>query len=228
MGNPFQSEQDAFRAALALAGIAGGAVLVGSLAGAGYGMATVAGGIALAGAVAAGRREAVRRASLREAAEAPHTVSTAPAHRILVVANESLGGPELRRELMERLELWPELYVVAPALCSRSHRWTSDCDEELDAARRRLAATLAWAAEQGFAARGEVGDADPLLALEDALRQFAPDEIVIATHPPELANWLESGLVERARAELDVPVTHVAVDAARGRVEIDRPLAFTR
>jgi GABA permease len=38
---------------------------------------------------------------------------------------------------------------------------------------------------------------------------------VISTHPPERSNWLEAGVVERARAELDIPVTHVIVDLTR-------------
>ena len=61
-------------------------------------------------------------------------------------------------------------------------------------------------------ARGEIGDGDPLQALEDALREFPADEIVVSTHPPGRSHWLEQGVVENARMRYDVPVTHVVVD----------------
>ena len=73
----------------------------------------------------------------------------------------------------------------------------------------------------GSTARGEIGDGDPLQAIEDALRTFAPDELVISTHPEGRSNWLERGVVEAARERFDLPVTHVVVDLAaaapRGR-----------
>ena len=49
-------------------------------------------------------------------------------------------------------------------------------------------------------------------ALEDALREFPADEIVVSTHPPGRSHWLELGVVENARMRFDVPVTHVVVD----------------
>ena len=64
------------------------------------------------------------------------------------------------------------------------------------------------------AARGEIGDGDPLQALEDALRSFSADAIIISTHPAGSSNWLEQGVVEAARARFDVPVTHVVGDAS--------------
>ena len=65
----------------------------------------------------------------------------------------------------------------------------------------------------GIVARGQVGDHhDPNVAIEDALREFAADEVVISTHPPERSRWLERGVVERAEREVPLPVTHVVVD----------------
>jgi GABA permease len=66
--------------------------------------------------------------------------------------------------------------------------------------------------DAGLKARGEVGDSDPNLAIEDALRVFAAEEIVISTHPPDKSRWLEHGVVRRTREEVDLPVTHVVVD----------------
>jgi hypothetical protein len=61
-------------------------------------------------------------------------------------------------------------------------------------------------------ARGTLGDADPLQALDDALRVFEPDEIVISTHPPARSNWLERQVVRKARERYRQPITHVVVD----------------
>jgi hypothetical protein len=68
----------------------------------------------------------------------------------------------------------------------------------------------------GLSADGQVGDADPLRAIADALTGFPADELVIATHPRELSNWLELGLIERARA-FGLPIVHVMVSPAHGR-----------
>ena len=62
------------------------------------------------------------------------------------------------------------------------------------------------------AASGEVGDADPVQAIEDALRTFGPDVIIISTHPEGRSNWLERGVVSTARERFAVPITHVVVD----------------
>jgi hypothetical protein len=75
-------------------------------------------------------------------------------------------------------------------------------------------------AEAGVQARGEVGDGDPLQAMEDALRTFGADEIIISTHPEGRSNWLERGIVEKARERFAVPITHVVVDLEREREEV--------
>jgi len=102
--------------------------------------------------------------------------------------------------------------LVCPALNSKLRTWTSDEDGAREAARSRLDASLERLALLGVQARGEIGDGDPLQALEDALREFPADEIVVSTHPPGRSHWLEQGVVENARMRFDVPVTHVVVD----------------
>jgi hypothetical protein len=110
-----------------------------------------------------------------------------------------------------------EVLVVAPALPSAVRYWTSDVDGARAAAQARLDSSLAALAGAGVHARGEVGEADPLQALEDALRTFGADEIIVSTHPPGRSNWLERDVVARARELVDVPITHVVVDLERER-----------
>ena len=82
-------------------------------------------------------------------------------------------------------------------------------------ARQRMELSLIEIEQRlGLRAKGEIGDSDPNVAIEDALRVFPADEIVISTHPPQRSRWLERGVVERAREEIDLPVTHVVVDLA--------------
>ena len=133
--------------------------------------------------------------------------------RILVIANETVGGQELRRLLEQRsVGVSEEVLVICPALNSRLRHWASDEDPARAAAQGRLHASIARLADEGIRARGEIGDADPLQAMEDALRTFGADEIVISTHPPGRSHWLEQGVVDGARERFDVPVHHVVVD----------------
>jgi hypothetical protein len=73
--------------------------------------------------------------------------------------------------------------------------------------------------DAGIEARGQIGDSDPLQAIEDAIRIFAPDELLISTHPEGRSNWLERGVVESTRERFALPVTHVVVDLAT----VERP-----
>jgi membrane protein implicated in regulation of membrane protease activity len=132
---------------------------------------------------------------------------------ILVVANETVGGDELFEVLQERSEgVREEVLVVVPALNSPVRHWASDEDGARAAAQERLETSLARLASAGVEARGEVGDGDPLQAMEDALRTFGADEIVISTHPEGRSHWLERNVVGAARERFDVPITHVVVD----------------
>lgn len=217
MRTPIRSETDAFRIAYGTAFLIGICVLLG--------IATdpIVGAIVFTLAALAAlvwdlrAPDSERRRPLREAAAAARGGSS-DTWRVLVVANETLQGDELRQAIMHRAKLQPELIVVAPILPSRAHYMTTDIDKEMQEAQQRLDATLRWAADNGLNARGEVGNTSPLQAVEDGLRRFGADEVIISTHPPGKSNWLESGLVERVREELDLPVTHVVVDHSRAQI----------
>ena len=135
--------------------------------------------------------------------------------RILVIANETVGGAPLLDKINERAsssEDTAKVHVVSPALNSPLRHLASDEDPARAAAQERLERSLRKLKEEGIEASGEVGDGDPLQALEDALRTFGADEIVISTHPEGRSNWLERGLVTQARERFAVPVDHVVVD----------------
>src|SRR5204862_3794958 len=107
------------------------------------------------------------------------------------VANEAVGGESLRSGIRSRSEGYDaEVLVVTPALNSPVRHWTSDEDRARAEAQQRLEASLETLGRAGIDARGEVGDGDPLQAIEDALRTFGADEVIISTHPERRSHWL--------------------------------------
>jgi hypothetical protein len=135
-------------------------------------------------------------------------------HRILVVANQTAAGKELLDEIANRCRGRDcGVMLVSPAMVgSRAEHWASDVDKGMDLARERMAGSVAALRRVGIEVRADVGDPDPNMAIEDALRVFPADEIVISTLPPGESRWLEHDVVERTRHEVDLPMTHVIVD----------------
>ena len=212
MRNPVRSEADAFHIVFGSAAVIGASVLLGAL------TVPVAGVALFAGAVVGvlfwelRTKDPDRRRPLREAAASGARFGRGDRRRVLVVANRTLPGAALREELLRRAADGAELRIVAPILASRAHYVASDIDSELPEARSRLTEALAWAATEGVDASGVVGDPNvALAAIEDELRLSGADEVIVSTHPPGQSNWLETGIVERLRDELDIPVTHLVV-----------------
>jgi hypothetical protein len=219
MINPLRSEAEAYRFLLLTVGyfaaIALAALAIGTWAG-----IIVFLGLTLAGAVyvvRASRTEAPRRA-------VPSRRGRANERRILVIANETVGGERLRNEIHTRSEGYDEhVLVVTPALNSHLRHWASDEDNARLEAQKRLEASLDRLRAAGIDAKGEVGDAEPVQAMEDALRLFGADEIIISTHPEGRSHWLEKGIVDSARERFAVPITHVVVDLAAEHEEVQEP-----
>ena len=145
--------------------------------------------------------------------------------RVLVVANETVTGAALLEEIIRRGGERAEVLVVTPALNSRLRHWTSDDDRSRGEAQARLDAALAALAARGVEATGHVGADDPLQAIEDALRTFRADELIISTHPPGRSNWLEKDLLRIARERYDCPIAHVVVDLAHEGARFGSPSA---
>lgn len=206
MESPFRSEAAAFRFLLITIG-AFALIVLASTASTVLGFVTF---IALSAAAVA--------VYLRQRGPAPERehveiLGSPDERRVLVVANETVGGEELLSAISTiALIHKTRFHVVCPALNSRLKTYTSDEDPAREAAQQRLDLTLARLSSVGIEAAGVVGDGDPLVAVDDAVRTFGPNEIVVSTHPPGRSNWLEKGVVEAIRARYDVPVTHVVVD----------------
>jgi hypothetical protein len=215
MINPLRSEAEAFR--FLIASIAYfGAIVIASVAGGKWvGLGVF---ITLTAVVLGWWAQARGEVQTQKTRPRPHPAGE---RRILVIANETVGGQTLRSTILERsLDVREEVLVVTPALNSPLRHWVSDEDGARAAAQERLDQSLAQLAEAGVEARGEVGDGDPLQAIEDALRTFGADEIIISTHPEGRSNWLERGVVENAHERFPVPITHVVVDLEAEREDV--------
>jgi GABA permease len=137
------------------------------------------------------------------------------ASRVLVLANETVGAPELLRELhqMDRTDK-AEYFVCVPANPVDTHQtehsgavWVWQAT--VKAAQERLDATLAALRKQGLKATGALGDAQPLVALKEAAAAFRPDRVLIATHPDGRSTWLHEDEVNEALGSRNLPVRHI-------------------
>ena len=113
--------------------------------------------------------------------------------------------------------------VVVPAARLSKLQWLTNEEDEARAA----AAVTADVTEASTDDRthASVGDSDPAQAVEDALRTFPADEIVIVTRPDAEADWLEGGSVAEAVTRFDLPVRHVVADETG---EVEPPTAAVR
>jgi hypothetical protein len=221
MRHPIRDETDAFYLALGGAGLTAASVATGAL------VNPIAGGALFVGALTGAlvwelsSKDPDRRRPLREAAAEGRRASSSSGSRVLVVANRTLQGEELAARLRRRGD--SQLRIVAPILVSRVRYLASDIDRELREAHERLEHALAWARSEGVQASGRVGDPNAALgAIEDELRLFAADEVLISTYPPGTSNWLETNIVGRLQEELDIPVTHVIVAPEDAPVALNR------
>ncbi|MBC9820404.1 amino acid permease [Terrabacter sp. MAHUQ-38] len=143
-------------------------------------------------------------------------VATAKAHRVLVMANQTVDSAELLDELREiSADRSATYHIVVPASpvetgAAATHGPLDVWEATQVAAQARLDQTLEALLSDGLVADGALGDYRPLHALADAVDTFHPDQIVIATLPPEDSVWHRFDVVDRARSDHpDIPVTHV-------------------
>ncbi len=128
--------------------------------------------------------------------------------RTLVVANQTVGGEPLIGQLKGKAaESRHRFIVIAPQGGSGDG---GDANE-------RLAHMLQRLEEEGLMAIGQVTEADPFTAIQNALRFYAVDEIVISTFPGERSGWLRNDLIARVQGTTSKPVEHVVVNQSEAK-----------
>ena len=133
------------------------------------------------------------------------------AQKILAVVSEPISGDALRSAVGGDPSD-AEVLVVAPALTGKLRWVLADPDEGIERAEEVQEETVERLDEEGIDAAGDTGEADPLLALQDALQTYPADQVVFFTHREGGRNWLEEGVVDQARERFDTPIEHVVLD----------------
>jgi hypothetical protein len=132
--------------------------------------------------------------------------------KLLVIATAPVEPGPLRDAVREHAGDETEIRVVAPASDVSPLQWLASDEGK---AREKAAKVASGAAEsvEPEAARTEteVGDTDPVQAIEDALRTFPADEVLVVTRPEDDASWLEQDSAQEARERFGVPVTRLTV-----------------
>jgi hypothetical protein len=150
-------------------------------------------------------------------------------HRVLVVANQTIGGSALRKELRRRVEAGQcSFYVLVPNTAAAHYHVVPaagglvpmpglatgyggpESDEEAtEEARGRLTQVLAELSEMGAQADGHLGSANPVDAVAEALADHQFDEVIVATLPKRVSRWLGSDVPDKIERRYRLPVTTV-------------------
>jgi hypothetical protein len=109
--------------------------------------------------------------------------------KVLVISTVSRSAAALREAIGGEID---ELRVVVPVVRQSRLQWLANADDEARDQAEEAAAQLGRALPSKET-ESTAGDSDPVLAVEDALREFAADEVVVVTRPDEEASWLEEG-----------------------------------
>ena len=130
---------------------------------------------------------------------------------VLAFLNEVAGGRRLLGEIRQRVEAGAEHVVLAAPQNQPAAGQIVDAGEVYDAALSRVEVTQQALADFGIESTATVLDPDSALALDDAVRAFKPDEILISALPETRFGLMRKDLIEWAHARYDVPVEHVSV-----------------
>jgi hypothetical protein len=139
------------------------------------------------------------RARPREQVEVAE--STEGERRVLVLATAEVTAEGAQR--VEELAAGADdVRLVIPVPSHRLERWLSAEDEARAEGQRRLAHSAGALVAAGLPVSGSLGDPDPAQALEDELRDYPADEIIL------LAKGDEDPLAE-IRGRLGLPLTRI-------------------
>jgi hypothetical protein len=153
--------------------------------------------------------------------------------RILVVANQTLGGEALLAAVQSRVDAGPQHVTLLVPATRRAH-WTNTemmghlatslpphpsaaaaaGEDDYARARRRLEYGLGELRRTGAQVEGVVGDDDAFKAIEQALARDSYDEIILSTLPSGKSRWLRQALADRVRRITPVPVTVITASSA--------------
>src|SRR5947208_7675920 len=128
---------------------------------------------------------------------------------VLVVANRTSGSKELVQALCERAERGPAHFHLIVPSTPHGVSYALDMHAGGDAAEHDLEGALERLRAEGLDVDGEVGDPDPVAAVQDAANAGSYDELIVSTFPKHLSKWLKLDLPHKAAHATGLPCTHV-------------------
>ncbi len=134
--------------------------------------------------------------------------------KLLVVASEPIDDQAV--DLITKDETPDELRVIAPTLTGSALRyWLNDTDAAIEKSERVLGESLDQLEEAEIAASAApVTDDQPAVTINDALREFGPDRIVVVKHHASDEAYREDEIVQKISEQTDAPVEVLAVGSA--------------
>ena len=121
---------------------------------------------------------------------------------LLLVLLEEESPAALRQAIAKRGDGETTVHVVAPAQLS-ALQWLATDEDEARAEADARALEAEWLLADDAAVEGAGGDVDPVQAVEDALRDFPADEILLVARPDQ------NGGVEASLRRFGLPVTRL-------------------
>jgi hypothetical protein len=132
--------------------------------------------------------------------------------KLLVVTPEPVDAAMLRSVLGDDVR-GAEVLVISPATNrSKLAFWVSDSDEAIGEAESAKEETVERLEEEGVDAAGVRGEAEPAVAIQDALASFPADRIVIFSHPESDRDYREDEGLADAEQRFGVPVEHAIIE----------------
>ncbi len=140
--------------------------------------------------------------------------------RVLIVANQTLGGQDLLEHVRGRTDAGETAYTLLVPATARADRHLDHRvpglnapldteDDDFAEARKRLDHGLDSLRSLGVSVDGTVGDPDPIKAIQEVLARHEVDEIVVSTLPSGISRWLRQDLPHKVERKFELPVTVV-------------------
>ena len=139
-----------------------------------------------------------------------------PLKLLIAVGEATSGAEDIPASVRALIDAVDDILVMSPALPGRLDWLASATDKAREQADERLHAVLGQLEQIGAQAHGAVGADDPLVAFDDAVRQFAPDHILVGLRSEDRAGWQEKGLLDEIVHRFGLPTTVFSFPDDRG------------
>ena len=146
--------------------------------------------------------------------------------RVLVVANQTVASTGLLDAIESRMAKGPCQFTLLVPATAHAHLSVTDTRgligavlpprsgdaayrADYDHARNRLEFGLEQLRRLGADVDGDVGEGNPIKAVQDALERRPYDEIILSTLPSGISRWLSQDLPHKLTRKFKLPLTVV-------------------